>query len=387
MHMSGQLLFQRRNITDRRSSIIRRSVCAAAVVLSVCSGAAAQQAGPVPVGVVRIEKTPVEQAMEFVGRVNAIGRVEVRARVKGYLEAVLFKEGDAIKAGAPLYRIEKGQFEGDVKQAEGAYLRSKAAKELTSIQLKRAEELLSKQSGTAVARDQAQAADDQSKGQMVSDDGALSIAKINLSYTDIKAPIAGKVGATKVTVGNVVGPDSGMLTTIVSQDPMYVTFPVSEREFLKLRTSEQTVDRNQVKVGIKFADGSTYDQTGVINFVDVSVDQTTDTTNVRASIPNPKGALVDGQFVRVVLEGDKPEEKLVVPQAALMADQKGVYVLAVVDGKAAVKRLKTGGGFKDGVIVESGLSEGDLVIVDGLQSVRPGADVRATPAAELIGMK
>jgi membrane fusion protein, multidrug efflux system len=372
---------------ERISFLVQRALSAFPLALALSSGAFAQQAGPIPVGVVRIEKTPVEQAAEFVGRVNAIGRVEVRARVKGYLEAVLFKEGDAIKVGEPLYRIEKGQFEGDVKQAEGAYLRSKASKELTSIQLKRAEELLSKQSGTAVARDQAQAADDQSKGQMVSDEGALGIAKINLSYTEIKAPIAGKIGATKVTVGNVVGPDSGVLTTIVSQDPMYVTFPVSEREFLKLRTSASTLDRNQVKVGIKFADGSLYDQTGVINFVDVSVDRTTDTISVRASIPNPNGGLVDGQFVRAVLEGDKPEEKLVVPQAALLADQSGVYVFAVVDDKAVVKRLKTGGGFKDGLIVESGLSEGDLVIVDGLQSVRPGVAVRATPAAESIGMK
>ncbi len=385
--MSGPLLKRDLESTDRRSSVVWRYFCAIALAVSTCSGAFAQDAGAIPVGVVRIEKTPVEQASEFVGRVNAIGRVEIRARVKGYLEAVLFKEGDAIKVGEPLYRIEKGQFEGDVKQAEGAYLRSKASKELSSIQLKRAEDLLSKQSGTAVARDQAQAADDQAKGQMVTDEGALDIAKINLSYTEIKAPIAGKIGATKVTVGNVVGPDSGVLTTIVSQDPMYVTFPVSERDFLKLRVDGPTVPRDKVKVGIKFADGSTYDEAGVINFVDVSVDRTTDTINVRGSIPNPKGALVDGQFVRVVLQGDKPEEKLVVPQAALLADQSGVYVFAVVDGKAVVKRLKTGGGFKDGVIVESGLSEGDLVIVDGLQSVRPGVAVRATPAAESIGMK
>jgi membrane fusion protein, multidrug efflux system len=354
------------------------------LALTLGGGAFAQQAA-VPVGVVKVVKTAVEQAPEFVGRVNATNRVEVRARVKGYLEGVLFKEGDEIAKGAPLYRIEKGQFEADVKQAEGAQLRSSAAKDLTAIQLDRAEQLLAKQSGTAVARDQALAADNQAKGQMVTDQGALDSAKLNLSYTDIVAPIAGKVGATHVTVGNVVGPDSGVLTSIVSQDPMYVTFPVSEREMLKLRRSG--AGRDHVKVGVKFADGSTYAETGDIDFVDVSVDRSTDTINVRASVPNPKGELVDGQLVRAVVQGDKPQEKLTVPQSALMADQSGVYVFVVKDDKAEARRLKTGGAFKENMIVEDGLQEGDLVIVEGLQGVRPGASVRAAPAAEPLGMK
>ncbi|MCW2276418.1 efflux RND transporter periplasmic adaptor subunit [Rhodoblastus acidophilus] len=361
---------------------LRGALCA---FLLVCTGASAQQGQPVPVGVVKVAPTPVEPAMEFVGRVSAIERVEVRARVKGFLEAVLFQEGDTIKKGAPLYRIEKGQFDADVKQAEGALLRSKAAKELSVIQLKRAEELLAKQTGTQVARDQAIAADQQALGQIVTNEGALELAKLNLSYTDITAPVAGKIGATNVTVGNVVGPDSGVLTTIVSQNPMYVKFPVSEREFLRMRRDGSSVPRDRVKVGIKFADGSKYDENGELNFVDVSVDKATDTINVRASFPNPNGALVDGQFVRVVLQGDKPEEKLVVPQAALLADQKGVYVFVVQDDKAEARRIKTGGAFKDDLIVEDGLKAGDLVIVDGLQAVRPGAPVRARPAVDSMG--
>ncbi|MCW2283524.1 membrane fusion protein (multidrug efflux system) [Rhodoblastus acidophilus] len=362
---------------------LRGALCAVALLMG--SGASAQQGQPIPVGVTKIALTPVEQAVEFVGRVSAIERVEVRARVKGFLEAVLFKEGDEIKKGAPLYRIEKGQFDADVKQAEGALLRSKAAKELSVIQLKRADELLAKQTGTAVARDQAQAADQQALGQIVSNEGALELAKLNLSYTEITAPIAGKIGATNVTVGNVVGPDSGVLTTIVSQNPMYVKFPVSEREFLKMRRDGSSAPREKLKVGIKFADGSLYDQNGELNFVDVSVDKATDTINVRGSFPNPNGVLVDGQFVRVVLQGDKPEEKLVVPQAALLADQKGMYVFVVQDDKAEVRRITTGGGFKDSLIVEDGLKAGDLVIVDGLQGVRPGAPVRARPAVNAMG--
>jgi membrane fusion protein, multidrug efflux system len=388
MDMGGQQSVASHKLDDRRSSMLKSVAFAVPLAFAAASGALAQQApAAVPVGVVRIAKTPVEQAAEFVGRVNAVGRVQVKARVKGYLEKVIFKEGDAIKQGAPLYGIEKGQFEGDVKQAEGALLRSTAAKALTAIQLQRAEDLLAKQSGTQVARDQALAADQQAQGQMVSDQGSLDIAKLNLSYTDIKSPITGKIGATNVTIGNVVGPESGVLTTIVSQDPMYLLFPVSSRELLELRKDGSDVERGQVKVSVKFSDGSMYDQTGSLNFVDVSVDRSTDTINVRGTIANPKGILVDGQLVRVLLQGHQPEEKLVVPQAALMADQSGVYVFAVVDGKVVVKRVKTAGGFKDGSIVESGLNEGDLVIVDGLQSVRPGAPVRATPAAESLGMK
>jgi membrane fusion protein, multidrug efflux system len=346
-----------------------------------------QEPQAIPVAVVKVAGAPVEPALEFVGRVSAVDRVDVRARVKGFLEAVLFKEGDAIKKGAPLYRIEKGQFEGDVKQAEGALLRSKAAKDLSSIQLKRAEDLLAKQTGTAVARDQALAADQQAQAQIIGNQGALDIARLSLSYTDIVAPVAGKISATNVTVGNVVGPDSGVLTTIVSQDPMYVKFPVSEREFLKMRENGQNVPVDKIRVGVRFADGSTYAQSGAIDFVDVRVDKATDTINVRASVPNPKGALVDGQFVRVVVQTVKPEEKLVVPQAALMADQNGVYVFVVKDGKAEARRITTGGAFKDNLVVREGLSEGDLVIVDGLQKVRPGAPVRATPAADSMGMK
>jgi len=375
----------RRIERKRLGGALLRLVWGAALVLAATAGARAQEA--IPVSVVKIATAPVEPAMEFVGRVSAVDRVEVRARVKGFLEAVLFKEGDAIAKGAPLYRIEKGQFEGEVQQAEGALLRSKAARDLTAIQLKRAEDLLAKQTGTQVARDQALAADQQAQAQIMSNQGALDIARLNLSYTDITAPIAGKVSSTNVTAGNVVGPDSGVLTTIVSQDPMYLKFPVSEREFLKMRETGGATPRDQVKVGVKFADGSLYDQSGAIDFVDVRVDKATDTINVRASLPNPKGGLVDGQFVRVVAQSIKPEEKLMAPQAALLADQGGVYVFVAKDGKAEVRRIKTGGAFKDNVIVDDGLTAGDLVVVEGLQKLRPGVPVRATPLANAMGMQ
>jgi membrane fusion protein, multidrug efflux system len=348
--------------------------------------AAAQQVQPaaVPVGTVYAERQPISNIRDFVGRVEATGRVGIRARVQGYLEQVLFKEGDIVKKGDQLYQIEKGLFQAAVEAAKGALERSQAAKTLTEIQLKRAQELLEKNAGTAVARDQALAADQQAQGQVLSDQANLDTANINLGYTDIASPITGKVSKTNVTAGNVVGPDSGILTLIVSQDPMYISFPVSQRELLQAQLSGRMGDIAGIKIKIRFADGSTYKHEGTVNFVDVSVDRATDTVLARATMPNPDGALIDGQLVSVAVEAGAPEDKVVVPQSALIADQQGIYVFAVEDGKAVVKRIKTGGESGPNIVVDEGLKGGEQIIVEGLQSIRPGQAVQAAPAATVL---
>jgi membrane fusion protein (multidrug efflux system) len=338
----------------------------------------------VSVGVATAVRKPIAKSFDFVGRVEAVDRVEIRARVTGYLDAVEFKEGDLVQAGASLYKIEKGLFQAAVGEAAGALDRSKAAKVLSEVQLQRAEELYARNVGSAVARDQARAADEQAKGTILIDQANLDTAKINLSYTGIVAPVTGKIGRTNVTKGNVVGPESGPLTVIVSQDPMYVTFPVSQREFLRLQQVGQQLDVTKLKAGLRFADLSKYDQEGTVNFVDVTVNRTTDTVLVRATFPNPNGALVDGQLVHVSIEAGQPVEKVVIPQSALIADQQGTYVFIADEGKAAIRRVKTGGESGGaGMVVEEGLSGGEQVIVDGLQSVRPGTAVVATPVPQL----
>jgi membrane fusion protein, multidrug efflux system len=354
------------------------------VVIALCVAvpwAQAQQneGSKISVGVVQAERKPVSSALDFVGRVEAIDRVEIRARVTGFLEAIDFKEGDFVTAGAPLFRIEDGLFKAAVSEAQGALDRSKSAKVLTEVQLDRAKDLLARDVGTVVARDQALAADEQAKGTILVNEANLQTAQINLGYTVISAPISGKIGRSAVTKGNVVGPETGPLTVIVSQDPMYVTFPVSQREFLRFQQSGKALDVTQLKATLRFADLRTYDQTGTINFVDVTVNRSTDTVLVRASFPNPNGALIDGQLVRVAVQAGKPQEKVVVPQAALIADQEGVYVFVVDGDKAAVRRIKTGGESGNNVVVEDGLSGGEQVIVEGLQGVRPGSPVIATP--------
>jgi membrane fusion protein (multidrug efflux system) len=355
-----------------------RSIVFISIVLFSGSFALAQQQQAVPVGTVYAEKQPIAQMRAFVGRVEATDRVEIRARVKGYLDDVLFKEGEIVHKGEPLYRIEKGLFQADVENAQGALERTKAAKTLTAIQLQRAQDLLEKNAGTAVARDQALAADQQAQGAIMADDASLDTAKINLGYTDIFSPITGKISKTNITVGNVVGPDSGVLTTIVSQDPMYITFPVSQRELLQANLSN-TADLGKIKIKIRFADGTTYKYEGTINFIDVSVDRATDTVLARATIPNPDGTLIDGQLVSVSVQVGEPQEKVVVPQAALIADQQGVYLFVVEDGKAAVRRVKPGGENGANVVIDDGLQGGEQVIVEGIQSIRPGQAVQAAP--------
>jgi membrane fusion protein (multidrug efflux system) len=338
-----------------------------------------QQTAPatVPVGIVTAEKKPITPSLEFVGRVDAINRVEIKARVTGFIEDVIFKEGGTVKDGTPLYRIEKGLFEAAVKQAQGALERAKAAKVLTEIQLKRAEDLLTTNSGTVVARDQALAADEQASGSILEAQANLQTAQIG--YTDITSPISGKIGRTSITKGNVVSPQTSTLTTIVSQDPMYVTFPVSQRDFLRAQQSGERPDLKSFKVKLRYADGTFYDQIGEVNFVDVTVDRATDTVTARATVANPRAGLIDGQLMTVVVELGTSQQKVVIPQSALLADQGGVYVFVVEDGKAVVKRVKTGGLSGTGIVIDSGLTGGELVVVEGLQSIRPGAPVRAAP--------
>jgi len=365
---------------------MRATIWAAFLTCVLAASAYSQQGAPsaVPVGIVIAERKPISKTLDFVGRVEAINRVEIRARVKGYLEAVLFKEGDVVKEGDALYRIEKDLFKAAVEQAQGDLQSSKAQHELAVKNRQRQEELYAKNVNAAMMLDEAVAKEGEAKGAVLTNEANLATAQINLGYTDIVSPITGKVGRTALTKGNVVGPESGALTMIVSQDPMYVTFPVSQREFLQAAQQNRATDVKSIMVRIHFSDGSTYDQLGEINFVDVTVDRTTDTVIARATIPNPNGRLIDGQLVRVNLASEATEEKVVIPQAALIADQEGVYVFVVEDGKAVVKRVKSGGESGANVVIEAGLSGGEPVIVEGLQGVRPGAAVRASPLPQAL---
>lgn len=373
--------------TKRISSTLHLSVMALAAAFGLGTGALAQQPAPtaVPVGTVMAEKRAITQTADFVGRIEAVNRVDIRARVTGYLEEVLFKDGATVAEGAPLFRIERAPFEAAVEQAQGALEKAQGALQNATVQRQRAEELLRTNAGSVAIRDQRVAEEKGAQGDLTVAEANLKSAQINLGYTEIKAPIAGRIGRTKVTKGNVVGPDSGVLAQIVSDDPMYVTFPVSQREFLALKTNRLPTDGSAPLVSLKFSDGSTYDQKGRVDFVDVSVERSTDTVLVRATLPNPAGKLLDGTLVRVGVQAPQSEEKVLVPQSALIADQQGSYVFAVEDGKAVVKRVKVGAEAGSYIAIDQGLSGNEQIVIQGLQNLRPGVPVLASPVTLTTG--
>ena len=372
----GRVFILRINVFMRISAII-----IAASLLSG-AGAMAQQAPTqaIPVGVVPATLQPVTRSADFVGRIEAVQRVDVRARVTGFLEDVLFKEGDLVKAGDPLYQIEKPPFEAAVQQARGALVQAQGTYANATVALQRAEELIKTNATPVATRDERKAAEQNAQGGVIRADADLRTATINLSYTTITAPIDGRIGRSAVTKGNVVSPDSGVLTVILSQDPMYATFPVSQREFLRVEETERKLNTDALLVKLRFADGAIYPHDGKINFVDVKVDRSTDTILVRATVPNPENKLVDGQFVTVQVQGDTPNEKVVIPQSALISDQAGIYVFVADNGKAAVRRIKLGPEVGTNVAVEEGLKPGEQVIVEGLQAIRPDTPVQPSPA-------
>jgi membrane fusion protein, multidrug efflux system len=364
---------------------MRRRVTMAAVFAFLATPGLAQQAAPaqVPVGVVAAVLQPVTQGTSFVGRIEARERVDVKARITGYVDQVRFKDGQMVKEGDQLYLIEPGPFEAALDQAKGALLQAQATLTNATLQRQRADELVKTNSTPIATRDERVAQERNAQGALLRAQADLKTAEINLSYTNITAPIGGRIGRSAVTKGNVVSPSSGTLALIVSEDPMYVTFPVSQREILAAQERDKALNGDALLVKLSFANGKPYPHDGRVDFLDVTVDRTTDTVLARATVPNPDNILVDGQYVNVRVQGQAPAEKLVVPQAALIADQAGSYVFVAQDGKAEARRVTTSGMVGPNAIIESGLKAGDQVITEGLQSIRAGTPVLAQPVAPI----
>ena len=368
---------------------------AVALLLAGTLPAAAQfgPQGPPAVGVITAERRPITETSEFVGRVEATDRVNIRARVTGFLQERLFREGSDVTEGQVLYRLERAPFEAQVEQAEAGLASARAQLENAQVALARARDLRQTGAGTQVAFDNAQAAERTAQAQVLSAQAAVRVANINLGYTEISTPIAGQIGRTILTIGNVVGPDTGTLAVIVSQDPMRVAFTVSQRNALDLRNRfEGRGGPDAMRVRIRTTDGRMYSETGRVDFVDNQIDRNTDTILVRALIPNPvrratdsatpvtPRELVDGQFVTVFLEGSEPVLTITLPRAAVLQDQQGAYVFVVGEGNKAERRNITLGRSTGQVaVVESGLQGGETVVVEGVQRVRPGQPVNPGP--------
>lgn len=348
--------------------------------------------GPPSVGVAKAERRGVTEKNEYVGRVQATDRVDIVARVTAFIQERLFTEGGEVQKGDLLYRLERGPFEADLAARQAAVAQTMALLRNATITLNRAQSLLGTPAGQRSIVDDAAAQQASQAAQLQAAQAQVRSSQINLDYTEIHAPITGKIGRTTLTIGNVVSPTSGSLVTIVSQDPMYVLFPVSVREVLSLRSRYAGKGGLEAQnVRLRLADGSLYKQVGKIDYADPTVSANTDTLTLRARMPNPVRGdskpgeivsrdLVDGEFVTAILEGAEPVEALVIPRVAILQDQQGSYVF-VVDAQKKVqqRRVKLGQSSSETAVVLDGLSEGEMVVVDGLQRVRPGIEVNPVP--------
>lgn len=353
-------------------------------------------AGPPAVGVMEAVKRPITESSEFLGRIEAINRVSVVARVTAFLHKKNFVEGSEVKSGDLLYQLERGPFEADLKAKQAQVAQLQATLVDAKLTTDRARMLLGGPAGMQSTYDAALANQKSLEAQVQAAQAQVDLSQINLDYTEIRSPIDGMIGRTAMTEGNVVTPNSGVLTTLVSQDPMYVTFPVSVREALTLRERYAALGGfKAVVIRVRLPDGRLYDQVGQLNFVNNTIAQNTDTIMLRGTIPNPLlqkfssrlslRELADNEFVTVLLEGAQPVEVLAIPRSAVLSDQQGEYVYVIAaDNKAEQRRIELGQSTSTIASVTSGLSPGEKVIVEGLQRVRPGEVVTPEPAGALI---
>lgn len=338
--------------------------------------ATAQAAPPaVPVSVIQVALREVPVVYEAVGRTEGSREVQVRARVSGILEQQLYTEGDAVKQGAPLFRIERAPFEIDLQQQRAALAQETSRHELAKQEHERLKGLADKRAISQKELDQAASNFTQSAAAVQMAQSRVRQSELNLSYTSVDAPIGGITGRAQQSIGSLVTPaaDSSLLTTITRTDPIWVRFALSEAEFANLRNREAKV-RPQVK--IETADGTAYPATGRLNFAGSTVDASLGTVQMRAEFPNPKLQVLPGQYVRVrVIAGS--QQAIVVPQSAVLQNESGRFVWVVgPENKAAPRTIRAGNWVGADWVVLDGLKPGESVIIDNLVRLRPGTPVQ-----------
>lgn len=325
----------------------------------------------------------------FVGRLNAQDDVQIQARVSGYLTSVDFKEGENVEAGDPLYTIDPREFEAALASAKAMLAAAQADREVSRLNFRRGEELLPKSAISQADFDSLKAKMLEADAGYAQAEAAVKTAEVNLTYTSIEAPITGRIGRSEATVGDLVGPNSGVLTTLVSMDPIEAIFQISESTFVA--TSEERlqpdsngdVELGDIQVSLELTNRQMYPLTGYIDYFANRIDDNTGTLETRALIPNPSGLLVPGQYVRVILQLSNPLTGTFIPQAAVQADQQGSFVLVIEPGDVVARRnVELGDRLDANIQVISGVDSGEDVIVRGLQLVRPGQVVKTRHVAD-----
>lgn len=366
---------------------LRRFALLAGGLALACGGDRSQQMleqPPPTVIVAPVREGHVQRVVELVGRTSAIESVELVARVTGFLERRAFVEGSQVERGQLLFQIERAPYAAEISRAEASVADAEAR--LANARQFEAR-LKSARTGAVSGSDLDQARADvlAAEAAVAVATAALKVASINLDYTRIHAPITGSIGRASATAGNLVGPSTGVLATIVGIDPIHVTFNVSEREVISARQQalETGEGRPTFIVQLKLANGSRYAHDGTIDFIDPRVDPATGTLAVRAVFPNPDGLLVPGQFVTALVERSDAQPALLISQMAVQQGQGGITVLVVGDDDVVASRqVVLGQRAGTDWVVDEGLEAGERIVVEGWQKVRPGTKVSARPASD-----
>ncbi|MBX9829380.1 MAG: efflux RND transporter periplasmic adaptor subunit [Xanthobacteraceae bacterium] len=358
-----------------------------AVALAAC-GQSQQPAAPPPptVTVAKPAQRTVTDLDEYVGRFVAIDSVEIRARVSGYLDQVHFRDGQMVKQGDLLFSIDKRPFENMLAQTRGTLAQAKANLAFTEADLERARQLVRERTITEQAFDQRTQAFRSAQASVAANEALVRQAALDVEFTELRAPVAGRIGDRRVSPGNLVAggsiPTTTLLATIVSLDPIRFEFTMDEASYLRYErlaqnSKEVTGREANVKVGLKLLDEKGFERTGNLDFVDNVIERSSGTIRGRAVFANPTGVLTPGMFGRIRVPGSASYNALLVPDAAVGTEQVRKFVLVIgTDNVAAAKYVTLGGLTEDNLrIIKDGLGPDDRVVVNGLMRVRPGQKV------------
>ncbi len=374
----------------RRLRAVALGLCVAAGLAACGKGSQAPSGGPAPAGpgaggpppampvtAITVQPQAVPLLIEAVGQAEGSREIEVRARVAGILERRLFKEGERVAAGAPLYRIERAPFEIALSQARAVLSQEQARVEQARREAQRLKPLAEKEAISRREYDDAASVVRTSDAALATAQARVREAELNLSYTSVVAPIGGVTGRSVRSEGALVSPGAeGLLTTIAQTDPIWVRFALSEEQYAQLKAGKSP------EVSVSSADGRPLATKGRLNFAATGVDTRLGTIALRAEFPNPRLAVLPGQFLQTQVKvGER--QAFLVPQQAVMQNDQGKFVWTVGDGgKATPTPVKVGEWLGKDWVVEGGLKAGDRVIVDNLIKIRPGAPVQARAPGE-----
>lgn len=359
------------------------SALTSAILLSGC-GEQNQGQSQTPAPVVVAEQTkiiPHQSSKAYIGRVEAVEDTNITAQVTGYLQKRHFEEGQMVEKGQLLYTIEPSSFKAQVESAKASVAQANAALKKAELDFKRGKNLLPKGSISQSEFDNLNAALLGAKAQLEAGKAQLHLAQVNLSYTQIKAPFAGRIAQSRVSTGDLVSPQSGVLTTLVSLDPVHASFSISERESLEMGMDKVRADNaseaDLVEVQIILENGHKFEHLGKLDYLGNRINLDTGTIAMRAEVPNTEYRLLPGQHVRVELRQKQSNDVVVVPRRAVQTDLEGHFVMVVAEGNVAERRnVELGRQLEQGIIIRDGVTSSDKVITQGLQRIRNGVPVR-----------